>query len=60
MHRLEVPSPPVRPLAPILPWPPTPWTRAKGLRAVPPPWVALGGRRRRGDAGYVTLTGHLS
>ena len=35
------------------------WTRAKGLQAVPLPQVALGGRRRRGDAGCVVLTGRL-
>jgi hypothetical protein len=34
-----------------------PWTRAKGLQAVPPPQVAPGGRRRRGDTGCVALTG---
>ena len=34
-----------------------PWTRAKGLQAVPPPQVAPGGQRRRGDAGCVVLTG---
>jgi hypothetical protein len=61
MHRLEVPSPPVRPTAPPPSWPPTPWIRAKVLQAipppVPPPQVAPGGRRRRGDAGCVALTG---
>jgi hypothetical protein len=31
MHRLEVPSPPVWLLAPIPPWHPVPWIRAKGL-----------------------------
>jgi hypothetical protein len=41
---------PVEPLAP--------WIRVKGLQAVPPPQVALGGRRRRGDAGCVALMGH--
>jgi hypothetical protein len=43
--------------APIPPWPPAPWTRAKGLQAVPLPQVAPGGRRRRGDAGCIALTG---
>jgi hypothetical protein len=57
MHRLEVPSPPVWLPAPIPPWPPAPWTRAQGLQAVPPPQVAPGGRRRRGDVGCVALTG---
>jgi hypothetical protein len=51
------PSPPVWLTAPIPPWPPAPWTRAKGLQAVPLPQVAPGGRRRRGDAGGVVLTG---
>jgi hypothetical protein len=36
---------------------PAPWAKAKGLQAVPPPQVAPGGRRRRGDAGCVVLTG---
>jgi hypothetical protein len=58
MHRLEVPSPPVWLPAPIPLWPPDPWTRAKGLQAVLPPQVAPGGRRRRGDTGYVALMGH--
>jgi hypothetical protein len=58
MLRLRVPSPSVWLPTPIPPWPPAPWTRAKGLQAVPPPQVALGGRRRRGDAGCVALTGH--
>jgi hypothetical protein len=57
MHRLEVPSPPVWLPAPTPPWPPAPWTRVKGLQAMPPPQVAPGGRRRRGDAGCVALTG---
>jgi hypothetical protein len=57
MHRLEVPSLPVWPLAPTLPWPHAPWTRVKGLQAAPPPQVAPGGRRRRGNAGCVALTG---
>jgi hypothetical protein len=57
MHRLEVPSPSVWLLVPISPWPPAPWTRAKVLQVVPPPQVAPGGRRRRGDAGCVALTG---
>jgi hypothetical protein len=35
----------------------SPWTRAKGLQAVPPPQVAPGGRMRRSDVGCVTLTG---
>jgi hypothetical protein len=38
---------------------PTPWTRAKGLQAVPPPQVAPGFRRKRGDAGCAVPTGHL-
>jgi hypothetical protein len=41
-------------------WPPTPWTRAKGLQVAPPPRVAPGGRRKRGDTGCVALTGRLS
>jgi hypothetical protein len=57
VHRLGVPSPLVRLPAPIPPWPPAPWTRAKGLQAVPPPQVAPGGRRRRGDTGCIALTG---
>jgi hypothetical protein len=57
MHRLEVPSLPVW-LPMLIPlWPLAPWTRAKGLQAVPPPQVTPGGRRRRGDAGCVALTG---
>jgi hypothetical protein len=51
MRRLEVPSLLVWLAAPLPPWPPAPWTRAKGLQAVPPPQVAPGGseeeRRRR-------------
>jgi hypothetical protein len=39
---------------------PRPWTRAKGLLAVPPPQVAPGGRRKRGDADCATPTSHLS
>jgi hypothetical protein len=57
VHRLGVPSTSVWLPVPIPPWPPAPWTRAKGLQAVPPPQVAPGGRRRRGDAGCVALTG---
>jgi hypothetical protein len=57
MRRLEVPSPSVWLAAPLPLWPLAPWTRAKGLQAVPPPvlppQVAPGGRMRRGDAGYV-------
>jgi hypothetical protein len=56
MHRLEVPSPPVWLPAPP-PWPLAPWTRVKGLQAAPPLQVALGGRRKRGDAACVALTG---
>jgi hypothetical protein len=44
VYRLGVPSPPVRPLVPVPPWPPAPWTRAKGLRAAPPPQVVLKGK----------------
>jgi hypothetical protein len=55
VYRLGVLSPPVRPLVSILPRPPAPWTRAKGLQAAPPPQVAPGVRRRRGDAGCVVL-----
>jgi hypothetical protein len=58
MHQLEVPSPPVWIPAP-LPWPPAPWTRVKGLQAAPSPQVALRGRRKRGDADCVALTGCL-
>jgi hypothetical protein len=43
----------------VAPSAPAPWTRAKGLQAVPPPQVAPGGRRKRGDAGCAALTGHL-
>jgi hypothetical protein len=57
VHRLGVPSPSVWLPVPIPPWPPTPWTREKGLQAVPPPQVGPGGRRRRGDAGCVALMG---
>jgi hypothetical protein len=46
-----LPEPPSRPLAP--------WTREKGLQAVPPPQVALGGRRKRGDADCAVPMGHL-
>jgi hypothetical protein len=56
MHQLEVPSPPVRLLAPPS-WPPAPWTRVKGLQAAPPPQVAPGRRRRRGDVGGGEATG---
>jgi hypothetical protein len=38
---------------------PAPWTMAKGLQAAPPPQVAPGGRRKRGDAGCAVPTGHL-
>jgi hypothetical protein len=59
MHRLEVPSPPVRPTVPLPLWPPCPWTRARGLQAVPPPvpppQVAPGGQRRRGDTDCAAL-----
>jgi hypothetical protein len=41
MHRLEVPSPPVRNPAPSS-WPLAPWTRVKGLQAAPPPQLAPG------------------
>jgi hypothetical protein len=41
------------------PWPPAPWTRAKGLQVAPPPQAALGFRRRRGDVGYVAPTYRL-
>jgi hypothetical protein len=60
MRRLEAPSLPTWLPAPP-PRPPAPWTRVKGLQAapplVPPPQVAPRGRRRRDDAGCVTLTG---
>jgi hypothetical protein len=36
---------------------PSPLDEEKGLQVVPPPQVAPGGRRRRGDAGCVELTG---
>jgi hypothetical protein len=35
---------------------PTPWTRAKGLQAAPPPRAAPGCRRKRGDAGCAAPT----
>jgi hypothetical protein len=54
-----VPSPPVRPLVPVLPRPSAPWTRAKGLQASPPPQVVPGGPRRRGDVGCVAPMGRL-
>jgi hypothetical protein len=57
MHRLEVPSPLVRPPAPTPPRPPAPWTRVKGLQAAPLPQLAPRGRRRIGDAGCVALMG---
>jgi hypothetical protein len=44
VYRLGVPSPPVRPLVSVPPQPPAPWTRAKGLRAAPPPQVVLKGK----------------
>jgi hypothetical protein len=52
---------PVPPLElPALPsWPPAPWTRAKGLQAAPPPQVALGCRRKRGDTGCAAPIGRL-
>jgi hypothetical protein len=36
---------------------PNPLDKGKGVQAVPPPQVAPGGRRRRGDAGCIALTG---
>jgi hypothetical protein len=65
MRRLVAPSLPTWLPAPLPwllglpPWPPAPWTRAKGLQAVPLPQVAQGGRKKRGDADCVALTGHL-
>jgi hypothetical protein len=56
VQQLEVPSPPVRLPAPPS-WPPSPWTRVKGLQVAPPPQVAPGGRRKRGDAACVALMG---
>jgi hypothetical protein len=50
-------APAVAPSAPTVA--PAPWTRAKGLQAVPPPQVAPGGRRKRGDAGCAALMDHL-
>jgi hypothetical protein len=50
-------APAVAPSAPTAA--PAPWTRAKGLQAAPPPQVAPGGRRKRGDAGCAMPTGHL-
>jgi hypothetical protein len=65
MRRLEapilpawLPAPPPGLLAPP-PWLPALWTRAKGQQAVPPPHVAPGGRRKRGDADYAAPTGRL-
>jgi hypothetical protein len=40
-------------------WPPAPWTRVKGPRVAPPPQVAPGSRRKRGDAAYIVLTSRL-
>jgi hypothetical protein len=37
VHQLGVPSASVWLTVSIPPWPPVPWTRAKGLQAVPPP-----------------------
>jgi hypothetical protein len=48
----------VAPSAPITP--PAPWTRARGLQAVPPPQVASGGRRKRCGTDCSAPTGHSS
>jgi hypothetical protein len=37
---------------------PRPWIRAKGLQAVPPPQVAPGGWRKRGDVDCAAPTSH--
>eukprot|EP00267_Zea_mays_P045953 XP_020398288.1 atherin-like [Zea mays] len=58
MRRLEASSLPVWLPAPPS-RPPAPWTRAKGLQAVPPPQVAPGCRRKRGNIGCAAPTGHL-
>jgi hypothetical protein len=59
MRRLEAPSLPAwLPTPPS--WPPAPWTRAKGLQAVPLPQVAPGCRRKRGDTGCAAPTDRLS
>jgi hypothetical protein len=59
VYQLGVPSPPVGLLVQVPPWPPAPWTRARDLQAAPLPQVAPGGRRKRGDTGYVVPTGRL-
>jgi hypothetical protein len=65
-HRLEAPSLLVWLLAPPSwlparsPRPPAPWTRARGLQAVPPPQVAPGDRRKKGGADCAAPTGHSS
>jgi hypothetical protein len=59
VYRLGVPSLLLGLLVPVLPWPPAPWRGARDLQAAPLPQVAPGGRRKRGDTGCVTPTGHL-
>jgi hypothetical protein len=60
VHRLGVPSPPVRPLVPVLPWPPAPWTKGKGVASSAFAQVLWGfgggeGRRlRRADGSLVS------
>jgi hypothetical protein len=59
VYRPKVPSPPMR--APELPpRPPTPRTRAKGLRAALPLRAPPGGRRERGDTDCAAPMGLLS
>jgi hypothetical protein len=55
----RVPSLPVGLLVPVPPRPPAPWIGARDLQAAPLPQVAPGGRRKRGDAGCATPTGHF-
>jgi hypothetical protein len=59
VYQLGVPSPPVGLPVSAPSWPLAPWTGARGLQAAPPPQVAPGGRRKRGDTGCVAPTCHL-
>jgi hypothetical protein len=59
VFRLGVPSQLVGLPAPIPPQLPASWTGARDLQATPPPQVAPGGRRKRGDTGCVVPTGRL-
>jgi hypothetical protein len=59
VYRLGVPNPLVGLLVSVPLWPPAPWIGARDLQAAPLPQVVPGGRRKRGDAGCITLTGRL-